>query len=68
VEDKRIKLMREKGGEKPKVFRHYIKLTKKMCQADQGKDQAGLSLKLFNWMVMSGLLISHISYGAAWGV
>jgi len=30
VEDKRVKLMRKKGTKKPKVFRYYIKLLKKL--------------------------------------
>ena len=68
VGDKRVKLMQEKGGKKSKVFQHYIKVTKKMCKANQGKDQVRLWLKLFCWMVMSGLLFFHILYGTAWGV
>ncbi|KAJ8433812.1 LOW QUALITY PROTEIN: hypothetical protein Cgig2_017882 [Carnegiea gigantea] len=38
VEDKKVKLMQEKGGKKPKVFRHYIKEMKKLCEANRGED------------------------------
>ena len=63
-----MKLMLAKGGQKPKVFRHYMKVMKKLCNANQGQHQVELWLKLFCWMVMSGLLFPHTPYGAAWGV
>jgi len=65
VEEKRMKLMQDKGGQKPKVFRHYIKVMKRLCKANQGQHEVELSLKLFCWMVMSALFFPHAPYGLA---
>ncbi|KAJ8425378.1 hypothetical protein Cgig2_011762 [Carnegiea gigantea] len=45
AEDKRVKLMRKKGTKKPKVFRHYIKVLKKLYQANSGQDQGKIENK-----------------------
>jgi len=42
VEAKQGKPMRGKGSKKPKVFRHYIKVKRKLCQANRGEEQVGL--------------------------
>jgi len=47
VEEKRQKLIREKGSKKPKVFRHYIKVMKKLCEANRVEEQVGQWLQLF---------------------
>lgn len=59
VEAKQLKLMRAKGSKKPKVFRSYIKVMRKLCEANRGEGQVGLWLQLFAWMVMSGLFFSE---------
>ena len=55
MEAKQAKLMRVKGSKKPKVFRNYIKVMRKLCEANRGKAQVGLWLQLFVWLVMSSL-------------
>jgi len=39
MEEKRMKLMWDKGGQKPNVFRHYMKVMKKLCKANKGQHQ-----------------------------
>jgi len=68
VQAKQGKLKRGYGSKKPKVFRNYIKVMRKLCEANRGEDQVGLWLQLFAWMVMSGLFFPRTPYGAAWGV
>jgi len=41
VEEKRMNMMRDKGGQKPKFFRYYMKVMKKLCKANQGKWSCG---------------------------
>jgi len=53
VEAKQAKLMRVKGNKKPKVFRNYIKVMRKLCKANKVEEQVGLWLQLFAWMVMT---------------
>jgi len=61
-----VKLMRAKGSRKPKVFRHCIKVMRKLCEANRGQEQVGLWLwlQLFAWMVISGLFFPRTPYGA----
>ena len=68
MEAKQAKLMRVKGSKKPKVFRNYIKVIRKLCEANKAEEQVGLWLQLFVWMVMSGLFFLRTPYRAAWGV
>ena len=65
VEGKRLKLILDKGGQKQEVFRHYMKVKRRLCKVKQDQHQVELWLKLFYWMVMSGLLFPRTPYGAA---
>ena len=38
VEVKQGKLLRGKGSKKPKVFKHYIKVMRKLCEANRGEE------------------------------
>ena len=67
VEAKQAKLMRVKGSKKPKLFRNYIKVMRKLCEANKAQEQVGLWLQLFVWMVMSEFFFPRTPYGAAWG-
>jgi len=44
MEAKQAKLMRVKGSKKPKVFRNYIKVMRKLCEANRAEEQVGLWL------------------------
>jgi len=68
VEAKQAKLMRVKGSKQPKVFRNYIKVMRKLCEANKAQEQVGLWLQLFTWMVMSGLFFPRTPYRATWGL
>ncbi|KAJ8426105.1 hypothetical protein Cgig2_001273 [Carnegiea gigantea] len=61
VDNKRVKLMREKGSMKPNVFRHYIKVMKKLCQASGGEEQLGVWMQLFTWMIHNKRRIPRIA-------
>ena len=45
--------MRVKGSKKPKVFRNYIKVMRKLCEVHKAQEQVGLWFLLFAWKVMS---------------
>ena len=68
MEAKQAKLMRVKRSKKSKVFRNYIKVMRKLCEANKAQEHVGLWLQLFAWMVMSGLFFPRTPYGAEWGV
>ena len=65
VTKKSDKLKREKGSKKP-VLRNHIKVIKKLLDANKEPEKLGLWLRLYAWMVMSGVMFPKISYGAAW--
>ncbi|KAJ8433148.1 hypothetical protein Cgig2_007112 [Carnegiea gigantea] len=67
VTEKSDKLKREKGNKKP-VFRNYIKVMKKLLDANNEPEKMELWLSLYAWMVMSGLMFPRTPYRAAWSV
>ncbi|KAJ8444283.1 LOW QUALITY PROTEIN: hypothetical protein Cgig2_029696 [Carnegiea gigantea] len=67
VTEKSDKLKREKGSKKP-VFRNYIKVMKKLLDANNEPKKVELWLNLYAWMVMSGLMFPRTPYGPAWSV
>ncbi|KAJ8422013.1 hypothetical protein Cgig2_021320 [Carnegiea gigantea] len=63
--EKSDKLKREKESKKP-VFRSYIKIMKKLLDANKEPDKLGLWLILYSWIVMSGAMFLRTPYGAVW--
>ncbi|KAJ8449477.1 hypothetical protein Cgig2_002274 [Carnegiea gigantea] len=61
------KLKREKESKKS-VFRNYIKVMKKLLDANREQEKLGLWLSLYVWMVMSGVMFPRTPYRAAWSV
>ncbi|KAJ8427794.1 hypothetical protein Cgig2_032853 [Carnegiea gigantea] len=60
-------LKSEKGSKRP-VFRNYIKVMKKLLDANKELEKLGLWLSLYAWRVMSGVILSRTPYGAVWSV
>ncbi|KAJ8440453.1 hypothetical protein Cgig2_013612 [Carnegiea gigantea] len=55
ITEKSDKLKREKGSKKL-VFRNYIKVMKKLLDANKELEKLGLWLSLCTWMAMSGVM------------
>ena len=55
VIEKSGKLKREKGRKKS-VFENYIKVMKKLLDANKESEKLGLWLSLYAWMVISGVM------------
>jgi len=47
VEAKQAKLLRVKGSKKPKVFRNYMKVMRKLCEANRAEEDVGMWLQVF---------------------
>ncbi|KAJ8425386.1 hypothetical protein Cgig2_018475 [Carnegiea gigantea] len=67
VTEKSDNLKSKKGRKRP-VFRHYIKVMKKLLDANKELEKLGLWLSLYAWRVMSGVMFPRTPYGAAWSV
>ncbi|KAJ8427850.1 hypothetical protein Cgig2_012550 [Carnegiea gigantea] len=60
-------LKSEKGRKRP-VFRNYVKVMKKLLDANKEPEKLGLWLSLYAWRVMSGVMFPRTPYGATWSV
>ncbi|KAJ8422394.1 LOW QUALITY PROTEIN: hypothetical protein Cgig2_028209 [Carnegiea gigantea] len=67
VTEKSNNLKSEKGR-KRLVFRNYIKVMKKLLDANKELEKLELWLSLYAWRVMSGFIFSRTPYGVAWSV
>ncbi|KAJ8443110.1 hypothetical protein Cgig2_030878 [Carnegiea gigantea] len=65
VTEKSDNLKSEKGRKRP-VFRNYIKVMKKLLDANKELEKLGLWLSLYAWRVMSWVMFPITPYGAAW--
>jgi len=57
----------KKRSKKP-MFRNYVKVMKKLLDANKEPKKFGLWLSLHVWMVMSGVMFLRTPYGVAWSV
>ncbi|KAJ8427146.1 hypothetical protein Cgig2_005204 [Carnegiea gigantea] len=64
VTEKSDNLKSEKGRKRP-VFRNYLKVMKKLLDANKEPEKLGLWLSLYAWRVMSGVMFPKTPYGAA---
>ncbi|KAJ8423572.1 hypothetical protein Cgig2_013325 [Carnegiea gigantea] len=67
VTEKSDNLKSEKGRKRP-VFRNYIKVIKKLLNANKALEKLELWLSLYAWRVMSGVMFLRTPYRAAWSV
>ncbi|KAJ8431690.1 hypothetical protein Cgig2_006546 [Carnegiea gigantea] len=67
VKEKSDNLKSEKGR-KRLVFRNYIKVMKKLLDANKEPKKLVMWLSLYDWRVMSRVILPRTPYGAAWSV
>jgi len=67
VTEKNDNLKSEKGRKRP-VLRNYIKVIKKLLDANKEPEKLELWLRLYAWRVISGVMFPRTPYGAAWSV
>ncbi|KAJ8439442.1 hypothetical protein Cgig2_021556 [Carnegiea gigantea] len=67
VTGKRVEF-REDDFSMTKLARSYIKVMKKLLDANREPEKLGLWLSLYAWVVMSGVMFPRTPYGTAWSV
>jgi len=55
-----------KGSKDNRVYKNFIAGMIYLCEKNTGEEQLELWLKLYTWLVLSGLLFPRAMYGAAW--
>lgn len=55
-------------GKKRRFFRNYVASMAKLCEENNGDEQVGLWLRLYVFMVLSGVLFPRTPYEAAWSM
>jgi len=54
----------DNSGKKRHFFQHYLHVMIELCDEHAEKDQLGIWLKLYAFIVQSGVLFAHTPYGA----
>ena len=57
-----------KSGKKRRFFRHYLNVMIQLCDEHVQEEQVGIWLKLYAFIVLSGVLFPRTPYGATWSV
>ena len=60
--------LKSENGRKRSVFRNYIKVMKKLLDANKEPKKLEMWLSLYAWRVMSGVMFPRTPYGTAWSV
>ncbi|KAJ8447213.1 LOW QUALITY PROTEIN: hypothetical protein Cgig2_030444 [Carnegiea gigantea] len=55
-----------KGSRDNCVYKNFIAMMVYLCEKNAGEEQLELWLKLYTWLVLSGLLFPRAVYGATW--
>ena len=53
-------------AKKVRYFRKYVNSMASLVQEFNGEDQVGIFLRLYSWLVLSGVLFPRSPYGANW--
>jgi len=57
-----------RSGKKRCFFRNYVAAMVQLCEENNRDEQVGLWLRLYVFMVLSGVLFPRMLYEAAWSV
>jgi len=57
-----------KSGKKTRFFHNYMSTMVLLCEEYSADDQVGVWIKMYAFMVFSGVLFPRTPYGAAWNV
>lgn len=54
-----------RSGKKRRFFRNYVSAMVALSEENNGDDRVGVWVKIYAFMVISGVLFPHTPYGAA---
>jgi len=57
-----------KSGKKRRFFRNYVSAMVSLCEEHSADDQVGVWMKMYAFLVFSGVLFPRTPYGAAWNL
>jgi len=57
-----------RSGKNRQFFRNYVAAMAKLCEKNNGDKEVGLWLRLYVFMVLSGVLFPRTSYRAVWSM
>ncbi|KAJ8425180.1 hypothetical protein Cgig2_010789 [Carnegiea gigantea] len=57
-----------KSGKKRRFFKHYVNVMMELCEENAEEDRVGIWLKLYAFIVLSGVLFPRMPYGVAWSL
>jgi len=57
-----------KSGKKQRFFQHYLNMMIQLCDEHAEEDPLGIWLKLYAFIVLSGVFSPRTPYGATWSV
>ncbi|KAJ8451316.1 hypothetical protein Cgig2_014088 [Carnegiea gigantea] len=57
-----------RSGKKRRFFRNYVSDMVALYEENNDDDRVGLWVRIYAFMIMSGVLFPHTPYGAAWGM
>jgi len=58
----------KKSGKKRRFFKHYVNVMMELCEENADEDRVGIWLRLYAFIVLSGVLFPRTPYGAAWSL
>ncbi|KAJ8428809.1 hypothetical protein Cgig2_028014 [Carnegiea gigantea] len=57
-----------KSGKKRRFFKHYVNVMMELCEENAQEDRVGIWLRLYAFIVLSGVLFPRSPYGGAWSL
>ncbi|KAJ8420167.1 hypothetical protein Cgig2_000257 [Carnegiea gigantea] len=57
-----------RSGKKRRFFKHYVNVMMELCDENAQEDGVGIWLRLYTFIVLSGVLFPRTPYGAAWSL
>ena len=67
-EEEMVSRVLGRSGKKRRLFWNYVAAMAKLCEENNGDEQVGLWLRLYMFMVLSGVLFPRTPYRAAWSM
>ncbi|KAJ8425145.1 hypothetical protein Cgig2_032651 [Carnegiea gigantea] len=57
-----------RSGKKRRFLKHYVNVMMELCDENAQEDRVGIWLRLYAFIVLSGVLFPRTPYGAAWSL
>ncbi|KAJ8420361.1 hypothetical protein Cgig2_023217 [Carnegiea gigantea] len=58
----------KKSGQKRRFFKNYVNVMMELCEENAEADRVGIWLRLYAFIVVSGVFFPRTPYGAAWSL